>query len=236
MSLQSSIIANLASVQADMNYLAPMLERPRNYTFEPPPGVPRSNTVNVSPSRAHPRCPAGRRPRVARRQRLRAGQPSQRRARLLRRRGSAPRLLPRGRARGEAGDGRLPRPYLRPHHTTPRPGRAGPQRCAAPARAARAHRPHRPLGPAARARPSARRGRRVAEGPRAGDQPVAADQGAGAGFAARRVRRHHHRPCRPGAVGPGLSPSRRRDLLGEVQSRAPLVLRAAHAAPTRRCC
>ena len=48
MSLQSSIIANLASVQADMNYLAPMLERPRNYTFEPPPGVPRSNAVNVA--------------------------------------------------------------------------------------------------------------------------------------------------------------------------------------------
>jgi hypothetical protein len=46
MSLQSSIIANLASVQADMNYLAPMLERPRNYTFEPPAGVPRSNTVH----------------------------------------------------------------------------------------------------------------------------------------------------------------------------------------------
>jgi hypothetical protein len=48
MSLQASIIANLATVQADMNYLAPMLERPRNYTFEPPPGVPRSNTVNVT--------------------------------------------------------------------------------------------------------------------------------------------------------------------------------------------
>lgn len=46
MSLQSSIIANLASVQADMNYLAPMLERPRNYTFEPPAGTPRSNTIN----------------------------------------------------------------------------------------------------------------------------------------------------------------------------------------------
>ena len=46
MSLQSSIIANLATVQADMNYLAPMLERPRNYTFEPPPGVPRTNIVN----------------------------------------------------------------------------------------------------------------------------------------------------------------------------------------------
>src|SRR5258708_36226113 len=44
MSLQSSIIANLATVQADMNYLVPMLERPRNYTYEPPAGVPRSNT------------------------------------------------------------------------------------------------------------------------------------------------------------------------------------------------
>ena len=42
MSLQSSIIANLASVQADMNYLVPMLERPRNYTYEPPAGVPRA--------------------------------------------------------------------------------------------------------------------------------------------------------------------------------------------------
>jgi hypothetical protein len=48
MSLQSSIIANLASVQADMNYLPPMLERPRNYTNEPPPVEPRSNTVNVA--------------------------------------------------------------------------------------------------------------------------------------------------------------------------------------------
>ena len=44
MSLQSDILANLTSVQADMNYLAPMLERPRNYTYEPPAGVPRSNT------------------------------------------------------------------------------------------------------------------------------------------------------------------------------------------------
>ena len=35
MSLQSDILANLTSVQADMNYLAPMLERPRNYTYEP---------------------------------------------------------------------------------------------------------------------------------------------------------------------------------------------------------
>ncbi len=43
MSLQASVIANLPYVEADMNYLALMLDRPRNYTFEPPPGVPRSN-------------------------------------------------------------------------------------------------------------------------------------------------------------------------------------------------
>ncbi|MBL6613227.1 MAG: methyltransferase [Reyranella sp.] len=46
MSLQSSIIADLSSVQADMNYLVPMLERPRNYTFEPPAGTPWSNTAH----------------------------------------------------------------------------------------------------------------------------------------------------------------------------------------------
>lgn len=33
-------------MEADLNYLAPMTERPRNYTFDPPPGVPRSNAVH----------------------------------------------------------------------------------------------------------------------------------------------------------------------------------------------
>jgi hypothetical protein len=33
-------------ILADLNYLAPMAERPRNYTFEPPLGVPRSNITN----------------------------------------------------------------------------------------------------------------------------------------------------------------------------------------------
>jgi hypothetical protein len=37
-------------ILADMNYLAPMAERPRNYTFEPPPGVPRSNISNEAHS------------------------------------------------------------------------------------------------------------------------------------------------------------------------------------------
>ena len=44
MSLQASVVANLPHVEADMNYLVPMAERPRNYTFDPPAGVPRSNT------------------------------------------------------------------------------------------------------------------------------------------------------------------------------------------------
>ena len=34
---------DLPHVDATLNYLAPMAARPRNYTFEPPPGVPRSN-------------------------------------------------------------------------------------------------------------------------------------------------------------------------------------------------
>ena len=40
---QLDVFSNLSSVVADMNYLAPMMERPRNYTFDPPPGIPRSN-------------------------------------------------------------------------------------------------------------------------------------------------------------------------------------------------
>jgi len=37
--------AYLPHVEATLNYLAPTAERPRNYTFDPPPGVPRSNFV-----------------------------------------------------------------------------------------------------------------------------------------------------------------------------------------------
>ena len=35
----------LPHVMAPLNYLAPMAERPRNYTYDPPPGVPRSNSL-----------------------------------------------------------------------------------------------------------------------------------------------------------------------------------------------
>ena len=34
----------LPHIDAQLNYLAPMADRPRNYTFDPPPGVPRSNS------------------------------------------------------------------------------------------------------------------------------------------------------------------------------------------------
>jgi hypothetical protein len=36
---------HLPHIEATLNYLAPMTERARNYTFDPPPGIPRSNTV-----------------------------------------------------------------------------------------------------------------------------------------------------------------------------------------------
>ncbi|HZQ00964.1 MAG TPA: CmcJ/NvfI family oxidoreductase [Reyranella sp.] len=50
MHLHESLISSLPRVWADMNYLAPMAERPRNYTFDPPGGVPRSNVVNDAQS------------------------------------------------------------------------------------------------------------------------------------------------------------------------------------------
>jgi len=39
-------VSDLAHIEAQLNYLAPMAERPRNYTFDPPPGVPRSNSTH----------------------------------------------------------------------------------------------------------------------------------------------------------------------------------------------
>ena len=46
MTLQENldVLANLSHVVADMNYLVPMVERPRNYAYDPPAGVPRTNT------------------------------------------------------------------------------------------------------------------------------------------------------------------------------------------------
>ncbi len=37
---------DLPYVEAELNYLVPMNERPRNYTYDPPPGIPRSNTAH----------------------------------------------------------------------------------------------------------------------------------------------------------------------------------------------
>jgi hypothetical protein len=52
MSLQENVnvIAALPHVVADMNYLVPMVERPRNYTFDPPAGVRRTNTEHEAHS------------------------------------------------------------------------------------------------------------------------------------------------------------------------------------------
>lgn len=45
MSLETDAIDRLPAVEAELNYLAPMAEKPRNYTYEPAPGVPLSNAV-----------------------------------------------------------------------------------------------------------------------------------------------------------------------------------------------
>ena len=46
MSLVNATIATLVGVEAELNYLAPTEERPRTYTYDPPPGTPRSTVVN----------------------------------------------------------------------------------------------------------------------------------------------------------------------------------------------
>jgi hypothetical protein len=46
MSLDSTTIERLPAVEAELNYLAPTNERPRNYASDPPAGEPRTNTVN----------------------------------------------------------------------------------------------------------------------------------------------------------------------------------------------
>ena len=122
MSLQANVVASLPHVEADMNYLVPMADRPRNYTFEPPAGVPRSNTNHE----AHRVAIHDARP-VAGSVSLDANGFA-----LVDHRSAVrdffddeevqPRLLPGSRAGAEAGDRRLPRPHLRPHHAPPRAG------------------------------------------------------------------------------------------------------------------
>ena len=47
MSLQSAAVESLPWVEAELNYLEPTTGRPRTYTCDPPPGVPRTTTVNA---------------------------------------------------------------------------------------------------------------------------------------------------------------------------------------------
>lgn len=48
MALANETVERLPFVEAQMNYLAPMAERPRNYAMEPPTGEPRSNMTSNS--------------------------------------------------------------------------------------------------------------------------------------------------------------------------------------------
>jgi hypothetical protein len=45
MTFETQAIETLPVVEAELNYLTPMAKRPRYYTFDPPPGVPRTNIV-----------------------------------------------------------------------------------------------------------------------------------------------------------------------------------------------
>jgi len=45
MNVRAEPAIELATVAAELTYLGAMSEKPRNYTFEPPPGTPRSNVV-----------------------------------------------------------------------------------------------------------------------------------------------------------------------------------------------
>jgi len=45
LALEPVAIDRLAAVEAELNYLTPMRQRPHNYTYDPPPGVPRTNGV-----------------------------------------------------------------------------------------------------------------------------------------------------------------------------------------------
>jgi hypothetical protein len=46
MSLVNATIATLVGVEAELSYLAPTAERPRTYTYDPPPGTPRTTVAN----------------------------------------------------------------------------------------------------------------------------------------------------------------------------------------------
>lgn len=46
--LRDRAVLDLPYVEAELHYLGRMTERPKNYTYDPPPGVPRSNTVHES--------------------------------------------------------------------------------------------------------------------------------------------------------------------------------------------
>jgi hypothetical protein len=46
MSLTSTSVEILPSVKAGLNYIAPTIDRPRTYTYDPPPGIPRTTIQN----------------------------------------------------------------------------------------------------------------------------------------------------------------------------------------------
>ena len=214
-----------------------MTERPRNYTYDPPPGVPRSN----SEAETHVVSILSARP-------LETVITLDREGFALLHHQSAVRdfydddevrriyYAEAERAAGR-GDRRAPRVRVRPHGAAPgaRRGRSCARR-AAPAGDPRARGPHGEVRSAAGARLARRRGGGIAAWARAGDQPVAADPWPAARCAAGGVRRTLGGAGRSGAVGPGVSRPGRRDLRRDVQSRSIAGSTCRTCSRTRRCC
>ena len=59
--LDKPIVEELPYVEANLHYLLPMAEKPVNYTYEPPAGIPRQNGIyDITNSRngSVPTCPS----------------------------------------------------------------------------------------------------------------------------------------------------------------------------------
>src|ERR1700732_1244366 len=139
----------LPHVDAELHYLSPMAERPRNYTYEPPAGAPRSNIVHEAHTMS------------IRDMRSIASEVS------LDRQGFAP-LRHETAVRDLWDDDEVRKVYY------PEAEAAIAQATGA-ARDARPCRPHREFRATAGARPARRRSRGTAARSRAGDQSMAPD-------------------------------------------------------------
>ncbi len=184
MTLERAMIDALPTVEAELSYLVPMTERPRNFAYEPPAGVPWSNTSHeprrlpihdARPIAADVSLDGEGFGIVRQRSAVRDFQDDDEIRRVY---------YPESIELLKQATG-ADRVFIF-DHTVRRhiPGAADRREAVAAARALRACRPHREIGAAAGSRSDSRGRRDAAARSRPGDQPVAADHRTGAGRAA----------------------------------------------------